>query len=158
VFMAGFFPVMMFGLPAACLAMYRTALPARRRAAGGLLLSMALTSFLTGVTEPVEVTFMFLAPGLHALHALLTGLAMVTMDLLQVRLGFSFSAGFFDYVLNYGKATHPLYLLPVGALYFALYYFLFRWCILRFNLRTPRREEGDATIAAPAPVQGDLEN
>ena len=148
VFMAGFFPVMMFGLPAACLAMYHTAQPARRRATGGLLLSMALTSFLTGVTEPIEFTFMFLAPGLYALHAVLTGAAMVTMDLLQVRLGFSFSAGFFDYVLNYGKATHPLYLLPVGAIYFALYYFVFRYCILRFNLRTPGREPGES---APAP-------
>jgi N-acetylglucosamine PTS system EIICBA or EIICB component len=147
VFMAGFFPVMMFGLPAACLAMYHTAAPERRRATGGLMLSMALTSFLTGVTEPIEFTFMFLAPWLYALHALLTGAAMVTMDVLQSRLGFGFSAGFFDYVLNYGKATHPLYLLPVGAAYFALYYFLFRWCIVRFDLRTPGREPG----AAPAP-------
>jgi PTS system N-acetylglucosamine-specific IIC component len=154
VFMAGFFPVMMFGLPAACLAMYRTAAPERRRAAGGLLLSMALTSFLTGVTEPIEFTFMFLAPGLYALHAVLTGAAMVTMDLLGVKLGFGFSAGFFDYALNYGKSTHPLYLVPVGAAYFALYYFLFRYCILRFNLRTPGREPAEM---APAPevVGGD---
>ena len=149
VFMAGFFPVMMFGLPAACLAMYHTAAPERRRATGGLMLSMALTSFLTGVTEPIEFTFMFLAPWLYALHALLTGAAMVTMDLLQSRLGFGFSAGFFDYVLNYGKATHPLYLLPVGAAYFALYYFLFRWCIVKFDLRTPGREPG-AADALPA--------
>jgi N-acetylglucosamine PTS system EIICBA or EIICB component len=155
VFMAGFFPVMMFGLPAACLAMYRTALPERRRAAGGLLLSMALTSFLTGVTEPIEFTFMFLAPGLYALHAVLTGAAMVTMDLLQVRLGFGFSAGFFDYVLNYSRSTHPLYLVPVGALYFALYYFLFRYCILRFNLRTPGREAGPAAPAAAPEAGGD---
>ena len=139
VFMSGFFPVMMFGLPAACLAMYHTSAPERRRATGGLMLSMALTSFLTGVTEPIEFTFMFLAPWLYALHALLTGAAMVTMDLLQSRLGFGFSAGFFDYVLNYGKATHPLYLLPVGLAYFALYYFAFRWCILKFDLRTPGR-------------------
>ncbi len=157
VFMAGFFPVMMFGLPAACLAMYHTAAPARRRATGGLMVSMALTSFLTGVTEPIEFTFMFLAPWLYALHALLTGAAMVTMDLLQSRLGFGFSAGFFDYVLNYGKATHPLYLLPVGAAYFALYYFLFRWCIVRFDLRTPGREPAgaDAQPAAPAGTGGE---
>src|SRR4051812_24239436 len=122
VFMSGFFPVMMFGLPAACLAMYRTALPERRRATGGLMLSMALTSFLTGVTEPIEFTFMFLAPWLYALHAVLTGAAMVTMDLLRVRLGFGFSAGFFDYALNFNKSTHPLWLLPVGLVYFALYY------------------------------------
>jgi PTS system N-acetylglucosamine-specific IIC component len=151
--MAGFFPVMMFGLPAACLAMYHTAAPGRRRATGGLMLSMALTSFLTGVTEPIEFTFMFLAPWLYALHAVLTGASMVTMDLLQSRLGFGFSAGFFDYVLNYGKATHPLYLLPVGAAYFALYYFLFRWCIVRFDLRTPGREPAAAQpAAAAAPV------
>jgi PTS system N-acetylglucosamine-specific IIC component len=148
VFMSGFFPVMMFGLPAACLAMYHTAAPEKRVATGGLLLSMALTSFLTGVTEPIEFTFMFLAPGLYALHAVLTGAAMVTMDVLQVRLGFSFSAGFFDYVINYGKATRPLMLLPVGAAYFALYYFLFRYCIVRFNLRTPGREVGE--MAAPS--------
>jgi len=152
VFMSGFFPVMMFGLPAACLAMYHTARSEARRAAGGLLLSMALTSFLTGVTEPIEFTFMFLAPGLYAVHAVLTGLAMVTMDVLGVRLGFSFSAGFFDYVLNYGKSTHPLYLIPVGAVYFALYYFVFRWCILTFNLKTPGRDAGAETAAAREPI------
>jgi len=152
VFMSGFFPVMMFGLPAACLAMYHTARSEARRAAGGLLLSMALTSFLTGVTEPIEFTFMFLAPGLYAVHAVLTGLAMVTMDVLGVRLGFSFSAGFFDYVLNYGKSTRPLYLIPVGAVYFALYYFVFRWCILTFNLKTPGRDAGAETAAAREPI------
>jgi PTS system N-acetylglucosamine-specific IIC component len=118
------------------------------------MLSMALTSFLTGVTEPIEFTFMFLAPWLYALHALLTGAAMVTMDLLQSRLGFGFSAGFFDYVLNYGKATHPLYLLPVGAIYFALYYFLFRWCIVRFDLRTPGREPAGGEPQAAAAAAG----
>jgi PTS system N-acetylglucosamine-specific IIC component len=96
IFMSGFFPVMMFGLPAACLAMYHAAPTARRRSIAGLLLSMALTSFLTGVTEPIEFTFVFLAPALYALHALLTGTAMVLMDLLGVRLGFGFSAGLFD--------------------------------------------------------------
>ena len=104
-FMSGFFPVMMFGLPAACLAMYRSARPERRR--GGrraCCLSLALTSFLTGVTEPIEFSFMFLAPALYALHAVLTGVAMVMMDALGVRLGFSFSAGLFDYVINFGKA------------------------------------------------------
>lgn len=150
VFMAGFFPVMMFGLPAACLAMYHTALPARRRATAGLLLSMALTSFLTGVTEPIEFTFMFLAPALYVVHALLTGAAMVTMDLLRCRLGFSFSAGLFDYLLNFHKSTHPLYLLPVGAAYFGLYYGLFRYFILRFDLRTPGREPEEAAAAVEA--------
>src|SRR5207253_10036541 len=112
----------------------------RRRATGGLLMSMALTSFLTGVTEPIEFSFMFLAPVLYAVHALLTGAAMVTMDLLGSRMGFGFSAGFFDYVLNFNRATHPLYLVPVGAVYFALYYFVFRWCIVKFDLRTPGPE------------------
>jgi len=152
-FMSGFFPVMMFGLPGACLAMYRTAAPERRAQVGGLLVSLALTSFLTGVTEPVEFTFMFLAPVLYALHAVTTGLSMALMDLLGVRLGFSFSAGLFDYVLNFNNAQHPLWLLPIGLGYFGIYYFGFRFCILRFNLATPGREPEDlarATSATPA--------
>ena len=100
---------MMFGLPAACLAMYHTAAPERRKAVGGMLLSLALTSFLTGVTEPIEFSFMFLAPALYAAHAL-TGIAHVAMHLLGVKLGYGFSAGPSDYVLNYGRATHPLLL------------------------------------------------
>ncbi|MBY8827072.1 N-acetylglucosamine-specific PTS transporter subunit IIBC [Hephaestia mangrovi] len=139
-FMSGFFPVMMFGLPAACLAMYRSALPERRKAVGGMLLSMALTAFLTGVTEPIEFSFMFLAPALYALHAVLTGLAMALMDMLGVKLGFGFSAGFLDYALNFTKATRPLLLLPVGLAYFALYYGAFRFAIVRFDLKTPGRE------------------
>lgn len=148
-FMSGFFPVMMFGLPGACLAMYHAAQPGRRLAVGGLLASMALTSFLTGVTEPIEFTFMFLAPLLYALHAVLTGLAMVLMDALQVRLGFSFSAGLFDYVINFGQATRPWLLLPVGLGYFTLYYAAFRFFIRRFALPTPGRE-ADAPQLAPA--------
>jgi N-acetylglucosamine PTS system EIICBA or EIICB component len=154
-FMAGFFPVMMFGLPAACLAMYRNALPERRKAVGGLLLSVALTSFLTGVTEPIEFLFIFLAPMLFAVHAALTGLSMVIMDALGVKLGFGFSAGLFDYVLNYGLATRPLLLLPVGAVYFLVYYVSFSWCIRRFNLATPGREvtsEPAARAATPMAV------
>jgi len=139
-FMSGFFPVMMFGLPAACLAMYRSALPERRKAVGGMLSSMALTAFLTGVTEPIEFTFMFLAPLLYAIHTVLTGLAMAVMDLLGVRLGFGFSAGFLDYALNFSKATRPLLLIPVGLVYFALYYGIFRFAIVRFDLKTPGRE------------------
>lgn len=139
-FMAGFFPVMMFGLPAACLAMYRSALPERRKATGGMLASLAATSFLTGVTEPIEFSFMFLAPVLFAVHAVLTGVAMALMAALDVHLGFGFSAGLFDYVLNLGKAQRPLLLLPVGLAYFALYYAVFRWAIVRFDLKTPGRE------------------
>ena len=149
-FMSGFFPVMMFGLPAACLAMYRSALPQRRKAVAGLLSSMALTSFLTGITEPIEFTFMFLAPLLYAVHAILTGISMALMDGLGVRLGFGFSAGLFDYVLNFSRAQNPLLLLPVGALYFVVYYFAFRYVIVRFDLQTPGRDP-----EAAQPMQGD---
>ncbi|HEY2403420.1 MAG TPA: N-acetylglucosamine-specific PTS transporter subunit IIBC, partial [Steroidobacteraceae bacterium] len=155
-FMAGFFPVMMFGLPAACLAMYRAALPERRKSVAGLFWSIALTSLLTGVTEPIEFSFMFLAPALFAVHALLTGLAFVIMNALNVKLGFGFSAGLFDYVLNFNKATHPLLLLPVGLAYFALYYGLFRFVISWLNLKTPGREDipvaAEASDAEPAPA------
>jgi PTS system N-acetylglucosamine-specific IIC component len=150
-FMSGFFPVMMFGLPAACLAMYHAAPPGRRRAAAGLLASMALTSFLTGVTEPIEFTFMFLAPLLYVLHAVLTGVAMVVMHLLGARLGFSFSAGLFDYVINFSQATRPWLLLPVGLAYFAVYYGVFRFFIARFGLKTPGRED-EAADGANEPV------
>ena len=153
-FMSGFFPVMMFGLPGACLAMYHTARPERRAGVAGLLLSLGLTSFLTGVTEPVEFTFMFLAPVLYALHAVATGLAMVLMHLFGVHLGFSFSAGLFDYVLNFTHAQRPLLLIPIGIAYFALYYTVFRVCIVRLNLSTPGREADDA-LAAAAPVAAD---
>jgi N-acetylglucosamine PTS system EIICBA or EIICB component len=151
-FMSGFFPVMMFGLPAACLAMYRAALPARRKAVGGLLFSMALTSFLTGVTEPIEFSFMFLAPLLYAVHAVLTGVAMALMHMLDVRLGFGFSAGLFDYALNFSGATRPLLLIPIGLVYFGLYYGLFRFCIARFDLKTPGREAEES--AASDSVRG----
>jgi N-acetylglucosamine PTS system EIICBA or EIICB component len=143
-FMSGFFPVMMFGLPAACLAMYRSAPPDKRNAVAGLLFSMALTSFLTGVTEPIEFSFMFLAPVLYAIHALLTGAAMALMAALDVRLGFGFSAGLFDYVLNFKQATRPLLLVPIGLAYFGIYYGLFRFFIVRLDLQTPGREVEEA--------------
>jgi PTS system N-acetylglucosamine-specific IIC component len=157
-FMSGFFPVMMFGLPAACLAMYRSALPERRQAVGGMLTSMALTAFLTGVTEPIEFTFMFLAPLLYLMHTILTGVAMALMHLLGVHLGFGFSAGFFDYVLNFSKSTRPLLLLPVGLAYFAIYYGTFRWAIVKFDLKTPGREpeEAEEEGAAPLPAERGL--
>src|ERR1700733_4686072 len=151
-FMSGFFPVMMFGLPAACLAMYHTALPERRQVVGGLLGSIALTSLLTGVTEPIEFTFMFLAPFLYVIHALLTGVSFVIMNALHVRLGFGFSAGLFDYGLNFNRATHPWLLLPVGALYFGLYYGLFRFVIVKLNLKTPGRDATETTANPVATV------
>ncbi len=150
-FMSGFFPVMMFGLPGACLAMYHTASPARRVAVGGILFSMALTSFLTGVTEPIEFAFMFLAPVLYAIHALLTGISMVLMHALGIHLGFGFSAGLFDYVLNFSLSTRPWLLVPIGLGYFALYYGLFRFCILRFDLKTLGREPEGSAVAAVRP-------
>jgi len=111
---------------------------------------MALTSFLTGVTEPIEFSFMFLAPVLYGVHALLTGLSFVVMSLLDVKLGFGFSAGLFDYVLNYGKATRPLLLIPVGFAYFGVYYGVFRWAIAQFDLKTPGREA--EALAAPQTI------
>src|SRR5581483_6203726 len=149
-FMSGFFPVMMFGLPAACLAMYHEAAPEKRAAVGGMLASMALTSFLTGVTEPIEFTFMFLAPALYAVHAVLTGAAMALMHILNIHLGFGFSAGLFDYVLNFSRATHPLMLVPVGLAYALIYYGAFRWVIRAFNLKTPGREGDDSVVAGSA--------
>ncbi|MCR5871187.1 MULTISPECIES: N-acetylglucosamine-specific PTS transporter subunit IIBC [unclassified Sphingomonas] len=153
-FMSGFFPVMMFGLPAACLAMYHEARPERRKAVGGMLFSLAFTSFLTGVTEPIEFSFMFLAPLLYAIHAVLTGLSMALMHMLGVKLGFGFSAGLFDYVLNFKLSTQPWLLLPVGAVYALLYYGLFRFFIRKLDLATPGRERETAS-AASAAVEGE---
>ena len=153
-FMSGFFPVMMFGLPAACLAMYHEARPERKKAVGGMLFSLAFTSFLTGVTEPIEFTFMFVAPLLYAIHALLTGASMALMNALDVKLGFGFSAGLFDYVLNFSLATRPWLLLPIGAAYALLYYGLFRFFIRRFDLTTPGRERGEVAEAATASTGG----
>ena len=149
-FMSGFFPVMMFGLPAACLAMYHEARPERRKAVGGMLFSLAFTSFLTGVTEPIEFTFMFLAPLLYAIHAVLTGVSMALMDVLGIKLGFGFSAGLFDYVLNFSLSTKPWMLLPVGAGYALIYYGLFRFFIRKLDLATPGREKGDAPAVVSA--------
>lgn len=154
-FMSGFFPVMMFGLPAACLAMYHSARRQRRKAVAGLLSSMALTSFLTGITEPIEFTFIFLAPLLYALHAVLTGISMALMNGLDVRLGFGFSAGLFDYLLNFTRAQNPLLLLPVGTLYFAVYYFTFRYIIVRFDLHTPGRDAEAPALAPGEPAAAD---
>ncbi|WP_427312402.1 N-acetylglucosamine-specific PTS transporter subunit IIBC [Cupriavidus sp. H39] len=147
-FMTGFFPVMMFGLPAACLAMYHETAPERRALVGGMLFSMALTSFLTGITEPIEFSFMFLAPVLYGLHALLTGLSMALCDWLQIRLGFTFSAGAIDYVLAYGLSSRGWLALPLGLAYALVYYGVFRVFIRRFNLPTPGRD--DIVPAAPA--------
>jgi len=144
-FMTGMFPMMIFGLPAACLAMYRNALPERRKVMGGIFLSMALTSFLTGVTEPIEFAFMFLAPLLYLLHALLTGLSMAITNALNIHLGFTFSGGFIDMVLGWGRSTNGWLVIPVGLAYAVVYYAVFDFCIRRFNLKTPGREDVAAT-------------
>ena len=139
-FMTGFFPVFMFGLPAACLAMYHEAPKDRRPMIAGLLFSIALTTFLTGVTEPVEFTFVFLAPALYAIHALLTGLSLAVCQALGIHLGFTFSAGVFDYILSFGLSTRGWWLLPLGMVYAVLYYGIFRFFIRWKNLPTPGRE------------------
>jgi len=153
-YMTGFFPVMMFGLPAACLAMYHAAKPDRKAAVAGMFLSMALTVFITGVTEPIEFSFIFQAPILYALHALLAGISEVVMNLLHVHLGYTFSAGLIDYLINFKLATRPLLLLPVGAAYFALYYLVFRFTIQWFDLKTPGREAAEASGAVPQAASG----
>lgn len=140
-FMTGFFPVMMFGLPAAALAMYTTAKKANKKAIAGALFSVAFTAFLTGITEPLEFLFMFLAPVLYIGHALLTGISMAVTYVLGMRLGFGFSAGLFDYVLNFNIATKPLMLILVGAVFFVIYYFFFVFIIRKFDLPTPGRLE-----------------
>ena len=147
-FQAGFFPIMMFGLPAICLAMYTTAHSQNKKMVAGLLLSMALTSFLTGVTEPIEYSFVFLAPVLYVIHAVLTGISLAVMELLHVRLGFSFSAGAIDYVLFFKLAQNPLLMLPVGAVMFVLYYSLGVFFIKKFNLQTIGRESEEEIAAA----------
>ncbi|MGG7444732.1 N-acetylglucosamine-specific PTS transporter subunit IIBC [Kosakonia oryzendophytica] len=149
-FMAGYFPVFMFALPAACLAMYHAAPKDKRPAVAGLFLSLGLTTFLTGITEPVEYTFLFLSPLLYGIHAVLTGVSMAVCQLLDIKLGFTFSAGLIDYVLSFGLASHPLLMLPVGIFWGAMYYFLFRFFIRRFNLATPGREDNDDTGASTA--------
>ena len=152
-FMTGFFPIFMFGLPAAALAIWRTARPSQKKLVGGIMLSAALTSFITGVTEPIEFSFMFVAWPLYLIHALLTGSSLALVNALGIHDGFSFSAGGIDYLLNFGIATKPLLLIPIGIVYGLIYYFLFTWVIKRWNIRTPGREEDtDADVAAGGAV------
>jgi N-acetylglucosamine PTS system EIICBA or EIICB component len=140
-FMVGFFPIMMFGLPAAALAMIAAAKKEKRKQVAGLLLGIAFTSFLTGVTEPIEFAFMFLAPLLYGVHALLTASSMVVTYLLGIKDGFGFSAGAIDYVLNFNIATKPLLLLFIGIIYGIIYFVLFYFLIKKFDIKTPGRED-----------------
>jgi PTS system N-acetylglucosamine-specific IIC component len=145
IFMAGFYPIMMFGLPAAALAMWAAARPNQRKVVSGVLISAALTALLTGITEPIEFAFMFLAPVLYVIHALLTGLSLTITYILGIKAGFGFSAGLIDYVLSYGISTKPLLLLLIGIIYGAIYYVIFYYVIVKFNLPTPGRLEEEAT-------------
>ena len=146
-FMAGKFPLMIFGLPGAALAMYKTAKPEKKQIAGGLLLSAALTSMLTGITEPLEFTFLFVAPILFVVHAIFCGLSFMIMAMLDVFIGMTFSGGLIDFVLfgllpaGAGVATHWYWVLVVGVVYFALYFFVFSFLIKKLNLKTPGRED-----------------
>lgn len=142
-YMTGFFPVMMFGLPAAALAMYHCAKPQNKKEVSGLLGSGGLSSFFTGITEPLEFSFMFLAPGLYVVHAILTGISVGICAALPVRSGFNFSAGLVDWFLSFNApmAKNPLILIPIGLVVGAIYYVVFRVVITTFNLKTPGRED-----------------
>ncbi|WP_055467606.1 PTS transporter subunit EIIC [Streptomyces ardesiacus] len=142
-FTTGFFPIMMFALPAAALAITHCARPDRRKEVGGLMLSVGLTSFVTGITEPLEYSFMFVAPLLYAAHAVLTGVSMAVSWALGVKDGFSFSAGLIDYVINWNLATKPWLIIPIGLCFAAVYYAVFRFAITKFDLKTPGRESSD---------------
>jgi PTS system N-acetylglucosamine-specific IIC component len=145
-FMTGFFPIMMFALPGAALAMVRTAKPSKRKVIAGIMGSAALVSFVTGVTEPLEFSFMYVAYPLYALHAVLTGTSLALVNALGIHDGFGFSAGAIDYLLNFRIAQQPLLLLVIGLMYGVIYYFLFSFVITKWNLWTPGREpEGDIT-------------
>ncbi len=159
-FMTGFFPIMMFALPAAALAIWHEARPAQRKVVGGIMASVALTSFLTGITEPLEYAFVYVAWPLYVLHALLTGTSLALVNALGIHDGFTFSAGALDYLINFGQATRPLWLIPIGLGYAVVYYVVFRFVIRRWNLRTPGREEEQPDAAetdspaAPAATPG----
>ncbi|MYV71591.1 PTS transporter subunit EIIC [Streptomyces sp. SID2131] len=139
-FLTGFFPIMMFALPAAALAITHCARPHRRKEVGGLMLSVALTSFVTGITEPLEYSFLFIAPVLYAIHAVLTGVSMAVTWAFGVKDGFSFSAGLIDYVINWNLATKPWLIIPIGLAFAVVYYVVFRFAITKFDLPTPGRE------------------
>lgn len=146
-FMAGKFPFMMFGLPGAALAMYQCAKPEKKKVAGGLLLSAALTAFLTGITEPLEFTFIFVALPMYAVHCVLAGLSFMLMHILNVGVGMTFSGGFIDLVLfgvmQGNDKTHWMWVVVVGAVYFVLYYIIFRFMISKFDYKTPGRDDAE---------------
>lgn len=142
-FMSGKFPFMMFGLPAAALAMYQLAKPHKKKIVAGIMASAALTSFLTGITEPIEFTFLFVAPFLYAIHCVFAGLSFMIMDLLKVKAGMTFSGGFIDYLLYWNLSRNSILIIPVGIGFALVYYFMFRFAIIKWNIKTPGREDED---------------
>ncbi|MDO3410874.1 PTS transporter subunit EIIC [Saccharibacillus sp. CPCC 101409] len=161
-FMSGFFPIMMFALPGAALAFIHTAKPENRKTVASIFIGSAVASFLTGITEPLEFSFMFVAPVLYGVHAILTGLSGLIMYILDVHLGFGFSAGLIDYLVNMKLSHNAWMLIPVGLVFFVVYYLLFRFIIVKFNLKTPGREDdfeegvtevfGEAANTAAGPI------
>ncbi|WP_329385026.1 PTS transporter subunit EIIC [Streptomyces sp. NBC_01351] len=149
-FLTGFFPIMMFALPAAALAIAHCAKPQRRKEVGGLMLSVGLTSFVTGITEPLEYSFLFVAPLLYAIHAVLTGVSMAVTWALGVKDGFSFSAGLIDYGINWSLATKPWLIIPIGLAFAVVYYAVFRFAITKFDIPTPGRESDEEIEAMQA--------
>ena len=150
-YMTGFFPVMMFGLVAGAYAMYREAKPERKNVAKSLLLAGSFAAFFTGITEPLEFSFMFLAPGLYLIHSLLTGICMTVCAYMPVRCGFNFSAGMVDWILSFRApmAVNPWLIIPIGIVVAVIYYVVFTWAIRTFDLRTPGREDDDDDAMTP---------
>ena len=155
-FMAGFFPIMMFGLPAAAMAMIVTAKKEKRGMMMGILGSAALTAFLTGVTEPLEFSFMFLAFPLYVVHAILTGISLVVMNIFDVKLGFTFSAGLFDYLISGKLGTNPLLLFPIGLIFAVVYFVIFYFAIKIWNIKTPGREDESSNVLDTTTVANKL--
>lgn len=153
--MQGEFPVMMFGLPAAALAIYHTAKPENKKVVAGLMGSAALTSFLTGITEPLEFSFLFVAPLLFFIHAVLDGLSFLTLYLLDVHLGYTFSGGFIDYFLLgvLPNKTQWWLVIPVGLVYAVIYYFVFRFLIVKLKYKTPGREDKQSQAATASATE-----
>ena len=153
--MTGGYLFKMWGLPAAAIAIWRSARPENRARIGGIMISAALTSFLTGITEPIEFAFMFVAPVLYLIHAVLAGIAYFLCIELGIKHGMTFSHGFIDFVLLFPKSTNALWLLVIGPIWALVYYGTFRWLIVKLNLKTPGREAEEVAAAITAPVEGD---
>jgi glucose PTS system EIICBA or EIICB component len=154
VFMASEFPILMFGLPGAAVAMIAAAKKENRKKISGMMISAAFVAFLTGITEPIEFSFIFVAPILFVFHVAAAFLAGIITSLLQIRLGYTFSASFIDYLLGFKFAGHPMLIWIVGLAFFALYFVVFYAAIKGFNLKTPGREDEDAEEIAPLNVKG----